>query len=202
MTTLHKVTNMHTRHTLVTRLFHASLAIAVVVQMGSSQFMTDRNGGNTPFWVHQYAGLVAFALVLGFWGVAVMRKRGTPLGELLPWFSAPARGAVWADIKSQITALKNRQIPTVEEPAPLASAVHGLGLLLITAMTITGSYYYFFNTGVDREGGLVGLAMNAHRLLANLAWAYLIAHAGLAVVNHITGTMSLRTMWSFKGNEK
>ncbi|MGO4909474.1 cytochrome b/b6 domain-containing protein [Pseudorhodobacter sp. W20_MBD10_FR17] len=193
---------MHTRHALITRLFHASLAIAVVVQLGSSQFMTDHNGGNTLFWVHQYAGLVAFALVLGFWAVAIMRKRGTPLGELLPWFSAPARRAVWADLKLHIIALKNRKIPAAQEPAPLASAVHGLGLLLITGMTITGSYYYFFNTGVDHEGGLVGLAMNAHRLLANLAWAYLIAHAGLAVVNHIAGAISLRTMWSFKAGEK
>lgn len=191
-----------TTHTLSTRLFHASLAIAVLVQLGASQFMNDQNGGNTPFWVHQYVGLAAFALVLGFWANTIFRKRGTPIGELFPWFSKTGRAAFWADRRVFLNAIRQRKVPPVTEPAPIASAVHGLGLLLITLMTVTGSYYYFFSTGVRNEDGLAGFAMNIHHLAANLVWAYLIGHAGFAVLHHFAGDMSLRTMWSLKGDTK
>ncbi len=196
------MTTISTPHLLKTRLFHAGLAIAVLMQLGSSQFMTDKNGGNTPFWVHQYVGLAAFALVLGFWVVTIFRTRGTPLSEMVPWFNSTRRTAVVADLKTYIAAFKMRTVPTHTDPAPFASAIHGLGLLLMTLMVVTGSYYYFFNTTGPDEGGLVGLAMNLHRMSANLVWAYLVGHAGFAVMNHFAGTMSLSTMWFFKGDTK
>ena len=70
-----------TRHAMLTRFLHGALAIAIVLQLGSSQFMDPDKGGNTAFSVHQYLGLAAFGLVLLFWVFAVVRKRGTPLGE-------------------------------------------------------------------------------------------------------------------------
>jgi len=41
------------------------------------------------------------------------------------------------------------------------------------------------------------LAMTVHLALGNLVWAYLIAHAGLAVLHHLLRSMSLAIMWSF-----
>lgn len=190
------------RHALRTRLLHGGLAIAIVLQLASTQFMNPDDGGNTAFSVHQYVGLSAFLLVLGFWVTALIRKRGTPMGELMPWTSATRRAALWADIKSHFAALKSRKMPTHNENTPLASAIHGMGLLLILGMAASGTLYYFVNTGDPDAGGLVGLAMTIHRPLANLVWAYLIGHAGFGVINHFTQTQSLSTMWSFNGTDK
>lgn len=191
-----------TRHALATRLLHTGLATAIIVQLGSSQFMNPDHGGNTAFSVHMYSGLAAFALVLGFWVATALRKRGTALHDLFPWTNAHRRAAVWADIKTHIVALKARTLPTHDDHSALASAIHGLGLLLMTGMAASGTLYYFVNAGDPDAGGLVGLAMFVHLNLANLVWAYLIGHAGLAVLNHFAGTLSLRTMWSLKGSDK
>ncbi len=190
------------RHALFTRLLHAGLATAIILQLATSQVMDPDEGGTATFWVHQYVGLVAFALVLGFWIFGAVRQRGTPLGELFPWLSGPRRAAVWADIGTHWRALRQFHMPQHGAVTPLASAIHGLGLLLITAMAASGTLYYFVSTGDPDAGGLVKLAMTVHLTLANLVWAYLIGHAGLAVVNHITRTESLGNMWSLKETGK
>ena len=57
--------------------------------------------------------------------------------------------------------------------------------------------YYFINNDNPDAGGLVGVVMFIHLTLANLAWAYLIGHAGLALIQHYLGNISLSTIWSF-----
>lgn len=186
------------RHAIATRFLHGGLAIAIILQLASSQFMNPDKGGNTAFEVHEYAGLTAFAFVLGFWNFSLIRKRGTPLTELLPWTLPNRRRAVWTDLSAQLSALRRFKLPAHESTSPLASAIHGLGLLLMTAMAASGTLVYFVNSGDPDAGGLVGAAMLVHKNLANLVWAYLIGHAGFAVVNHFGRAMSLRIMWSFK----
>lgn len=78
--------------------------------------------------------------------------------------------------------------------------MHGLGLLLMTAMATTGTLYYFVNTGDPDAGGLMGILMYVHKTLANIVWAYLIGHAGLAVIHHFTDNLRLSEMWSFRKN--
>lgn len=187
-----------TRHAFATRLNHAGLAIAIIVQLGSSQFMNPDKGGNTAFEVHEYAGLTAFAFVLGFWIFSLVRQRGTPIIELLPWASTKHRTALWNDVRAHAASFRRFKLPAHQEASPLASAIHGLGLLLMTAMAASGTLYYFVNTGDPDAGGLVGAAMFVHKNLGNLVWAYLIGHAGIAVLSHFGKTMSLRTMWSLK----
>ena len=188
-----------TRPAFATRLIHAGLAIAITVQLGSSQFMNPDKGGNTAFDVHEYAGLTAFAFVLGFWIFSLVRQRGTPVAELLPWTSSERRTALWSDVRAHVASLRRFRLPAHQGSSPLASAIHGLGLLLMTAMAASGTLYYFVDTGDPDAGGLVGAAMFVHKNLGNLVWAYLIGHAGFAGLNHFGKTISLRTMWSLKG---
>ncbi|MDN5789151.1 MAG: cytochrome b/b6 domain-containing protein [Pseudorhodobacter sp.] len=171
------------------------------MQLASSQFMNPDGAGNTAFEVHEYAGLAAFGLVAAFWGNTMLRRRGTPLVELLPWLSGTARAALWQDIGRHIAAIKARKLPPHAASAPLASAIHGLGLLLMTAMAASGTVYYFINTGDPDAGGLVGLTMSVHKTLANLVWAYLIGHTGMGVLAHVAGTLPLGHMWSLRRNK-
>ncbi|WOI56679.1 cytochrome b/b6 domain-containing protein [Palleronia sp. LCG004] len=187
------------RHNLPTRLVHAGLALAVVTQLLTSlvlQPAEDGHAGNFWFEIHEYGGLSAFALIVLFWIVLTARRRGTPAGLLFPWVSGERLSALWSDIVRYAGALRRLRLPPHDDASPLASAVHGLGILLITAMATSGTLYYFIGNGNPDAGGLVGATMFVHRTLANLAWAYLIGHASMAVLQHLFTDFNLRGMWS------
>ena len=196
------------RHQLSTRLLHAGLALAVITQLVTSLVLhpaEDGQAGNFAFEVHEYAGLAAFVIVLGFWILVAARHRGTSAAVLWPWFSSSRLAALWDDIKLHLATARKGNIPDHDDAAALPSAIHGLGIALVTAMAATGTIYYFINQGNPDAGGLVGVVMFIHTSLANLVWAYLIGHAGFAVLQHFFNGYSLRNMWSLtktpsKGN--
>ncbi|ETA50568.1 cytochrome b/b6 domain-containing protein [Ponticoccus alexandrii] len=202
----HQTTTDHnSRHNLPTRLVHAGLALAVITQLLTSLVLKpaeDGHAGNLWFEIHEYGGLAAFALILLFWIVLTVRKRGTDAGLLFPWASSSRLSSLWSDIRRHADALRHLRLPAHDDESPLASAVHGLGLLLITAMAGTGKLYYFIGTGNPDAGGLVGAAMFVHRALANLAWVYLIGHASMAVLQHLFTEFNLRKMWSLHSAPK
>jgi len=193
-------TNLQTRHSLATRLLHAGLALAIVTQLLTSLQMRgpdDVQAGDILFQVHRYSGLAATVLAFGLWLTILLRSRGTDFGALLPWFSGWRLAALGRDIKAHAAALKLR-LPTHDPQAALPSAIHGLGLVLISAMAASGAVYFgqvAFGLHSAEPEGMV--AMTVHLALANLVWAYLIAHAGLALLHHLLRSMRLSTMWSF-----
>ena len=77
--------------------------------------------------------------------------------------------------------------------APLASAIHGLGLLAALAMGVSGAWLYT----EDEPGGLV---LKVHRALSNLMWAYVIGHAGVAVLHQFFGHRILQGMFGRKAD--
>lgn len=189
------------KHSLFTRIAHMGLALAIIVQLLTSLVFVapdPKRAGNVWFEIHEYGGLAAFGFVLLFWLVFTTRRIGTSAALLFPWFSGPRLRALREDIKTDLKSLIRFRLPPYDENAPLAGAVHGLGLLLMTAMAATGTIYYLINAGNPDAGGLVGIVMFVHKTLANLVWAYLIGHAGLAVIHHFTGNLRLTEMWSLR----
>jgi cytochrome b561 len=183
-----------------TRLVHAGVAIAIVLQLASSQFMQVPRNGRTANWafeVHEFSGMTALALALCLWVVVMTRIAGTDIGALVPWFSAARRDAFWTDLKAHSAAVRRLRLPEYREQSPFASAIHGLGLLLITAMAATGTLYIIAGFFGYQDSAVMRLAMEAHGAGGSLVWAYLIGHAGLATVHHFKRDMSLRDMWSF-----
>lgn len=189
------------KHSILTRSLHAALATAVITQLVSSQFMeppAPDNIGNWIFSVHQYSGLVAAALAFGFWLTVFRRRGGTQLAFLFPWFSSKDRYRLRLDLLRHWRALRRFTIPKVRDNSALPPAIHGLGLLLMTAMAVSGTLYYFLNAGDPDARGVIGVIMFVHTNLANLVWAYLIGHAGIAMFHHYTAQQSLSYMWSFR----
>lgn len=190
------------RHSRATRVFHAALALAIVSQLLTSLAMRGPNetrAGDLLFQVHRYSGLLATALALCLWVVIFVRRRGTDVGALLPWASRTRRAALWADTKTHFSALTRLQLPPYDEHAALPSAIHGLGLLLMTAMAVSGTIYFIeVATGMHSAAPNGMLVMDIHFLFGNLVWAYLIGHASLAALHHILGMSSLTEMWSFR----
>lgn len=195
---------MTARHSQSTRLLHGVLALAVGVQLLTSIIMqapNARHPGNVFFAVHQVSGIAEALIVLLFWGVVVTRLVGTDAGLLVPWFGAVRRQAFYADVRLHLTAFRKRRFPPFIEESPFAAALHGLGLLLISAMAATGLVYYLAGVAGYQDFPVVGLAMDAHRLMANLVWAYLIGHGFIALLHHYGGDQNLNVMWSLGRTE-
>tara|TARA_R110002072_G_scaffold22904_2_gene79943 strand:- start:74 stop:697 length:624 start_codon:yes stop_codon:yes gene_type:complete len=189
------------RHSFMTRIAHIGLGLAIIVQLLTSLVLVAPAPdaiGNAWFNVHQVGGLSAFVFMVLFWLVLTLRRAGTAPGLLFPWFSGARLSALWADTRAHLAALTRLRLPPYQEDGAFAGAIHGLGLLLVTAMAASGTLYFFINTGNPDAGGLVGVAMFVHLALANLVWVYLIGHSALAVIHHFTANMRLGEMWSLR----
>lgn len=191
------------KHILATRFMHAGTALAVTFQLADSLVMQGPGAGQPSdllFQFHQYGGLVATGFITAFWLVMIVRKRGTSFRRLFPWLSGLALKDLGDDLRRHFSALKRLRLPDHVEDGPLASAVHGLGLLLVTAMAVTGTIFYLAGFAGAQSAGTVRLILEVHQLLGNLVWAYLIGHAGLGIAHHLTRQASLSEMWSLRRN--
>ncbi|MEC3862078.1 cytochrome b/b6 domain-containing protein [Mesobacterium sp. TK19101] len=190
------------QHAHATRLVHAGLALSISTQLATSLIMqgpTDTAAGDAIFQLHRYSGFAALAFAFLFWMTLVFRRRGTAPSALFPWFSGERRRAFAADLGNHLRTGVQGSLPACEETGPLASAVHGFGLLLMTTMAVSGGVYaaqvWAGLQSLEPDGSL---AMTVHFALANLVWVYLIAHAGMATIHHFARSAPLGKMWRFK----
>ena len=180
----------------LTRTLHLLLLIAVIHQLvGSLVMEAPRAGqpGSLLFDLHEWGGLTSLGLVLLFWIWTLIRRTETTLPALLPWFSSTRRALVWTDLMLHVRALARFRLPD-EGNGALASAIHGLGLLTVTAMTVTG-------TGSLIAPGLAGQFIGVHKVIANFMWAYLIVHASIAIIYQLSGSDVMRQMFFWTTHE-
>ena len=148
----------------------------------------------TAFGVHQYVGLAAMVVVALFWAWLGLRRFGTSPGRLFPWFSAARRRELWADIVHYAGAALRLTLPAPEGDEALASAIHGLGLLIVLAMAATGTIGWLTWDQVAPMQPFTHNVFEVHGLIANLLWAYVILHVGTAVLHELLGHRLLRRM--------
>lgn len=183
------------RHSAATRVLHFLLLLSVSGQLASSQFMSGPEPGKADsglLLVHEYAGLGSFGLIFVFWLWVLIRHGETRIGRLFPWFSSDAVHAVIQDALSQVRGILQWK-HVVESDGALASAIHGLGLLTVTAMAISGTLYFFMASSV-----FASLALEIHSIIANLMWVYLFGHAGMALLHHLLGNDVLSRMFGIR----
>jgi cytochrome b561 len=179
----------------LTRLLHVLLLAAVLYQLISSEFTGLPDNGEAPslgFRLHEYIGMTSLGIVTVFWGWTLVRHGETRLSELFPWLFPGRTRAIFNDVVCQARLLSGPELVDYVSGI-LASAVHGLGLLVVTGMAATGTVYFFaLDTPLGRD------ALDIHRLIANFMWAYLIGHAALAALHHLLGSDVLRRMFWIK----
>ncbi|MHB1590637.1 MAG: cytochrome b/b6 domain-containing protein [Sulfuricella sp.] len=180
-------------HSLPTKLLHGVLALAVTYQLAFIGFVErPRNGapGNLFYQFHEIVGLTTLGVVSAFWVWVLVRRGETSWPALFPWFSSMRLRALVADLGRHWAALRQFKLPKPEE-LPLATTVHGLGLLTVTAMAVTGAAFALLGLPKDQAR----LVLEIHKLIANLMWAYLIGHAGLAVLHQFVGQPILKRIF-------
>jgi len=179
-----------------TRVLHLLLLLAVLHQLISSKVISRPLPGDAPstlFLLHEYVGMASLAIVCAFWLWTLVRRGETSFAKLFPWARPSQIAALAEDGISQIRAIRRGDLSGKSSGA-LASAGHGGGLLVVTAMAATGTVLFF------SSGSVFHYAMSLHRMIANLMWAYLIGHSGLAVLHHLLGSdILLRMFWIRRG---
>jgi cytochrome b561 len=177
---------MSTTRSHATRLLHLTLLLIVLHQLISSTVMERPMPDDKPAWpyaLHQQIGLVGLGVIALFWLWTLVRSPAeTPVAKLLPWASPTRVKAVFADAARLLRTLLSLRAPPRDLDA-LASAVHGLGLLVASALALSGAAWLLFFAGTPYGR----MAMGVHKLSANLMWAYLIGHALVAVLHHALG---------------
>ncbi len=186
----------------LTRCLHGLVAIAVVHQLSVSLLMqapeegeVESGLGGLLFEFHETVGLVTFGIILAYWLWSLMRRGETSLGQLVPWFSAPGLAALGDDLREHWHSLRRRQGPKYQPAGPLASAVHGLGLLAVTMMTLTGTLWWLTESPAGLSSTLAEGAKEVHELFAPLVWTYLIGHAAIGVWHSLRGHRAIQTMF-------
>jgi cytochrome b561 len=174
---------------------------SIIFQLIGSLFMLIPEPYGAPgdlgFQLHQTVGLANLAIVGCFWlWMFVRRWRGTAVGALIPWFSRARRRAVFDDLVFHFHELKTGALPPPAMESPLASAIHGLGLLTATALAVTGGALYVV-MGADGSLSASGeLLVSMHADFGNLMWAYLIGHAAIALLHQLKGHETLQKIFS------
>lgn len=188
------------RRSRTTRWLHLLLATLVVHQMIMSTLMQVPNAqhhraGNLWWQFHEVGGLSCFVILLLFWVWSMARgARETRFGDWFPWFSSDSRAALWHDVGDYLRTAMRLRLPVPGAATPLASAVQGIGLLLVSVLAATGTLFW---VGAQLGGdwpARVHWARQLHGALGNLVWYYLTLHAGAAVIHVFFGHRVLKPM--------
>lgn len=180
------------RRSFITRALHALGAAAVTAQLLLSLVMEEPEDGPAGplFELHETVGLSTLAILAAWWLWIALRGGETPIGVMLPWFSRRRLRDLGDDLLLHLRALLQLDLPPWRASAPLASAVHGLGLLAATGSAATGATWWLAGGG----SAVAAAAKELHEGLGTLVWAYVIGHVALALLHHRRGEPVLGAM--------
>jgi cytochrome b561 len=187
----------------VIRWLHAGIALGVLIQLFSSLVMKPpepgealAGAGHTLFMVHRWSGISLFTLVVLHWLWELAGHVVGGWGHLFPWFSRNRFRALISDIKG-IPQWLHGQFPDQQtQTIPLVGAVHGLGLLAVTGMILTGSTLFF---GMAPDGSMPGVVKTVeelHEFIANFVWVYFVGHVAMALFHQWRGERLITNMFN------
>jgi cytochrome b561 len=166
------------------RLLHLLLAIAVTAQLFIGSFMRSPHHGRADsvgFEVHEILGFTILVLVLLHW-VWSYKHPNEGLRHLFPW----TRSGLCSVYSELLQAVRQRRLPPggPGTDGGLAGFVHGLGLLAVTAMVVTGSVFYFSRmSGVGRN--TLEIIEDIHDSLAVITWVYWGGHLAMTLFHSL-----------------
>ena len=187
----------------IIRWLHAGIALGVSVQLCSSLFMNVpapgrplAGAGYHFFLVHRWSGITVAALVILHWLWGLSGHVTGGWGHLFPWFSGPRFRQLMSDIRDVPQWLQGSLPSQKQETIPLAGAIHGLGLLAVSAMALSGTIIFFLMGPHGATNSLVALFRQGHFYMARVMWVYFLGHAGIAVLHQVRGDRLISSMFN------
>ncbi|GGF69080.1 hypothetical protein GCM10011332_24080 [Terasakiella brassicae] len=182
----------------LTRLFHMLIAFGITTQMMLTLMMVHPKPGreaNIFYNAHEYLGAFLLGVLILNWGWTFVRQGPISLGHLFPWFSKKRLSALKDDILTHITYLFRLKLPSTDEPSPLAGSIQGLGLVIATALAITGTLILVYADPNQKMTGWLHDVKEIHEAFGPLMWTYLGIHVGAGMLHQILGHKTIQTMF-------
>lgn len=182
-----------------TRWLHIGLALTVSLQLAISLLMEPPDEesatalARAAFEAHEFVGMAALIIVLAHWGWSLMSHADGGLTHLFPW-----TGDAWGRVKADIGLLMKGRLPEGGPRGGLPGFGHGLGLLAVTAMALTGGVLFFIFPETGKPSDTVEFVAEMHKFIANFVWVYWGGHIALALFHKWAGHDTLRAMFSLK----
>lgn len=129
---------------LPTRLLHFGMAITVTIQFALSLVMSSPDHDKASaiesltFEAHEVVGMIALVIVVGHWIWTLSNHADGGLRHLFSWFGEARR-----EVIREATALLGGQLPEGGVRGGLPGFIHGLGMLIVSGMVITGGILFF-----------------------------------------------------------
>jgi len=171
------------RWDIVSFVLHFGFGLAISFQLFASLIMHRPYHGRVisgysanAFILHRYVGLVAMCFVLAYW-VWVLGFRRDTLRHLFPWGRAG-----WQKTRRDLACLSRFRLPG-NSRGGLPGLMHGLGLLLVTAVGLIGTFLFFTLPDTKSLPPLIHTIKETHEYLAYWIWWYLVGHS-LMVLLH------------------
>ena len=79
---------------------------------------------------------------------------------------------------------------------PLAGAVHGLGLLTVSGMALSGAIIFFGMGSDGSTSAFVAFVKEIHVVSASFMWSYIIGHAVMAIYHQWRGSPLIMDMFN------
>ena len=188
------------RYSRITRFLHALLAVLMSMQLAVSLVMEHPHArramepvGLWFFRWHENMGIALFVLLAVSWLYRFTTWRREVQGDAIPWLHASGRAALASELKSFARLRWN----ALHEHGALAGSVQGAGLLLGSALAVTGLGLYVLLGPADTVTQAVESLGDIHSALGNIMWAYLGGHACMALWHQYTGHGTMVGMFSF-----
>lgn len=188
------------------KIYHWLLSLAISYELFSSTLMSDVSTNSAfpapssvgVFDAHQIGGILC-TIILGAY--LYRAKRDQRLRErLFPWLRRGGMKPVFAEAR----ALFHGRLPPAGTGVGLPSFVHGLGILIMLGMGLTGVLNILLRPGVTIPFSL-GFAPTffiysvesvIHNAISVLAWTYWIGHVAFAIIHEAAGQGVLRGMFA------
>jgi len=192
------------QHDKIIRILHWGFALLLPLQLLSEEFMKRPKPGRVRddiqtffFDMHEWIGMTAlmFVVLRLCWGFA---SKEPSFKRLYPYMTKQGCQGLTQELKQELPLWLKGKLTEPGKIHFISGTVHGLGLLLVLLMGITGAVMLY---GMEPTGKMLGLVHDAkevHEMLGGLIWAYFIAHVGMTVWHMLAGHPMLQRMFSLK----
>ena len=188
----------------ITRLLHWGFATLIPLQLLSEELMKRPKPGRIRedmqiffFEMHEWIGMIALVLIIARIAWGFMGAEGG-WARLFPYFTCQGLKGLKEEICTEIPGWFKGKIATPEKESFVAGVVHGLGLLLVLGLGVTGATMLY---GMEESGKMLGLVHDAkelHEMMGTLLWIYIFGHVGMAVVHQLLGHAMFKRIFSLK----
>jgi cytochrome b561 len=187
------------------RILHILLLLTVLSQLVTELFMQVPKPGEQfeffplfLFSVHWVIGF--FVLIIGLSYLMLVLDKDDHRNRLFPWLEKDLRTALIVEAKRDIPGWLKGKLPAPDQVHLIAGTVHGLGLLLATALGMTGVIIYL---GIKHDGSMppaIRAIREIHEVLGIMLWLFIVGHLLMATLHQIKGHRVLQNMFTKSGD--